>query len=627
VALLYQLVDPGAYIELQDPAFRKNWVEAGMKLNGAKDNCSVFQVELPGELQKNRRLVRYRLKVLDSTGQEHFGPDSTSLPPNRAYFVYDGIPAWAGAIDPRSGDSRSAKPLTFPAQVMQRVQAYYLLGKRRSIENATWREQAQGKEYKYTGTLVAGGEVFDHVGYRARGGVWRYAMGKNMWKISIPGDHDLQAKDDFGRLYPVSWTKINLRACIQQGDYGRRGEQGMFESVGFRLFNLAGVPAPNTHWIQLRIIDEQNETPPDQYRGDFWGLYLAIENEDGRFLKTHHLGNGNLFKMLDGAGELQHHAPGAVTNLSDLFGFMNEYQQPNRSQQWWTEHFDVTNYLSYLAICECIHHYDVGQGKNYDYYHDPETDRWKMIPWDIDLTWADMMYGSGADPFKHSILAQPAFRIQFQNRIREIRDLLFNPDQANRIIDEYASVIGNSSGALSIAEADRRKWDYHPIMAMGMKAGQGLFYQAAPSADFAGMVQLMKDYVQSRGAWIDSVYLNDGSIPATPHISARGPQGFPADRLQFGVSEYKGARSFAALRWRLAEVSSDQSAPVNGKPVQTPSEITPTWESGDLSDVSAPVSIPPGITKPNHSYRVRARMEDSSGRWSHWSEPVEFVAR
>jgi hypothetical protein len=627
VVLLYQLVDPGAYIELQDPAFRKNWVEAPMKLNGAKDNCSVFQVDLPGELQKNRRLMRYRLKVLDSTGKEHFGPDSASLPPNRAYFVYDGIPAWTGAIDPRSGDSKLAKPLTFPAPVMRRVQAYYLLGKRRSIENATWREQDQGKEYKYTGTLVVDGEVFDHVGYRARGGVWRYAMGKNMWKISIPGDHDLQAKDDFGKSYPVSWTKINLRACIQQGDYGCRGEQGMFESVGFRLFNLAGVPAPNTHWIQLRIIDEQNETPPDQYRGDFWGLYLAIENEDGRFLKTHHVGNGNLFKMMGGTGELQHHAPGAVTNLSDLFGFMNEYRQPTLSQQWWTEHFDVTNYLSYLAICECIHHYDVSDGKNYDYYHDSETGRWKMIPWDIDLTWTDMMYGSGNDPFKHRILAQPAFRIQFQNRLREIRDLLFNSDQADRIIDDYASVIGNTSGGPSIAEADRRKWDYHPIMAMGMKAGQGLFYQATPSGDLGGMVHLMKDYVQTRGAWIDSVFLNDGSIPATPHVSAGGPQGFPADQLQFTVSEYKGARPFAALRWRIAEVGTAQNAPVNGKPAQGPSEITPTWESADLPDARAPISIPAGIAKPNHSYRVRARMEDGTGRWSHWSEPVEFVAR
>jgi len=38
----------------------------------------------------------------------------------------------------------------------------------------------------------------------------------------------------------------------------------MFESVGFRLFNLAGVPAPVTHWVLLRIITEAEENPTDR---------------------------------------------------------------------------------------------------------------------------------------------------------------------------------------------------------------------------------------------------------------------------------------------------------------------------------------------------------------------------
>jgi hypothetical protein len=625
--LLYQVVDPGAYIEQQDPAFLKNWIALPMKLTGREAEASRFQVALPGDLQKNRRLVRYRLKAQDTAGHEQFAPAAQAAPPNRAYFVYDGIPAWSGAIDPRSSDPRLAKPIIFPTSAMQRIQAYYLLGKRRSIENATWREQSGSKEYKYTGTLVVDGEVFDHVWFRARGGVWRYAMGKNMWKFALPGEHGLQAKDDFGHQYPVAWTKINLRACIQQGDYGQRGEQGMFESVGFRLFNLAGVPAPNTHWIQLRIVDEPNETPPDQYRGDFWGLYLAIENEDGRFLKAHHLGNGNLFKMMGGSGELQHHAAGAVTNLSDLFGFMSGYRGPNLNEEWWQRHFDLTNYYSYLAISECIHHYDVSDGKNYDYYHDPQTDRWRIIPWDIDLTWADNMYGSGADPFKRRILAQPVFRIQYQNRLREIRDLLFNSEEAGAIIDEYALVISDPSGVPCLAEADRRKWDYHPIMAMGMKAGQGLFYQSTPSGNFHGMVQVMKDYVKTRGAWIDAGLLNDPSIPATPKVARSGPQEFLADQLRFTVSEYKGAKPFAAVSWRLAEVASKQTPRSSAQPTQAPREITSLWESAELTDALTPLAIPAGIAQPNHSYRVRARMKDATGRWSHWSAPIEFLAR
>jgi hypothetical protein len=237
------------------------------------------------------------------------------------------------------------------------------------------------------------------------------------------------------------------------------------------------------------------------------------------------------------------------------------------------------------------------------------------------------MYGSGADPFKRRILSQPSFRVEFQNRLREIRDLLFNPDEAGAIIDEYAAVIGDRSGGPSVAEADRRKWDYHPIMAMGMKAGQGLFYQATPSGDFRGMVQLMKQYVQSRGAWIDAVLLNDWSVPATPRISSSGPQGFPADQLRFTVSEFKGAKPFSCLKWRVAEIASKPLVRPGDRPTQAPREITPIWESAELTDAVTPMGVPAGILKANHSYRVRARMKDVTGRWSHWSDPVEFVAR
>jgi len=626
--LLYQVVEPGAYIELREPAFTNNWVSLPMRQTGPpQQNELTFQTELSGTVQQNRRLIRYRLAVQAEDGKRHVAPDFGDVPPNDAYFVYDGVPAWTGAIDPRSNDPKLAAPITFPPETMRRIQAYHLLGKRRSIENATWREQSPGKDYKYTGTLVVDGEVFDHVGYRARGGVWRYAMAKNMWKFFIPGDRNLQAKDDFGRPYPATWNKINLRACIQQGDYGRRGEQGMFESVGFRLFNLAGVPAPDTHWIQLRIIDEANETPRDQYRGDFWGLYLAIENEDGRFLKDHNLPSGNLFKMEGGGGELQHHGTGAVTNLSDLSEFMNSYWRGNPPESWWQANFDLADYYSYRAICECIHHYDVDQGKNYDYYHNPRTGRWEMLPWDIDLTWANHMFGSGEDPFKRRVLSRPAFRLEYQNRLREIRDLLFNPEQTDPIIDEYAAVIWDRTGAPSIVEADRRKWDYHPMMAMAMKAGQGLFYEAASTRDFPGMVQLMKDYVKERGAWVDSVLLNDSAIPARPTITPSGSAGFEANQLRFRASAYKGQNSFAALKWRMAETTPANRASVAVRPTQGLNEITAVWESAELPEAAGETAIPSGVAKAGHTYRVRARVKDATGRWSHWSAPVEFVAK
>jgi len=404
----------------------------------------------------------------------------------------------------------------------------------------------------------------------------------------------------------------------------------MFESVGFRLFNLAGVESPATHWVHLRIIDEVDENPASQYRGDFWGLYLAVENEDGRFLRQHGLPDGNLYKMEFGDGTLQSHPAGGVTNKSDLKRFMTAYRGGKQPEAWWRENLDLPRYYSYRSILECIHHYDVdeAQAKNYDYFHNPETQRWQVVPWDIDLTWADHMYGNGNESFRNRVLSRPEFRLDYLDRLREIRDLLFNTNQAWALIDECAAFLSGAPGAPVqhyFIEADRAKWDFHPVMAMGGKAGQGLFYQSAETKDFKGMVQGMKDYVVSRGKWVDSVLLrDDANIPATPTVKFVGAGKYPMHGLTFRCAADPGAGTFAAQKWRVAEVSLPNV--VNGKIVAPGKyEITPDWESGELKTFSPEVSVPKSAVMAGRSYRVRVRLKDAAGHWSHWSPAVDFV--
>src|SRR5262249_17342295 len=158
------------------------------------------------------------------------------------------------------------------------------------------------------------------------------------------------------------------------------------------------------------------------------------------------------------------------------------------------------------------------------------------------------------------------------------------------------------------------------------KAGQGLFYEAASSRDFPGMVQLMKDYVKSRSGWVDAMLLRDSKIPETPSVTSVGPASFPSDQLRFRSSAYKVASDFAAVKWRLAEAGKEQTTNAGVHP-RVLSEITPVWESTELTNAVPEMDIPVGLAKAGHSYRVRARMKDVTGRWSHWSAPVEFTAK
>jgi hypothetical protein len=158
VTLEYQLVDPGHYIALKDPAFKSNWVSLAM--SAEKTGKGVYSAILPAELQTNRRLVRYRVKAVDAKGSHTMSPEADDPVPNHAYFVYDGIPAWRGAIEPKSNDPKRSQPTLFDTNAMRRVQAFHLISRKASVENVTWREPAGGHDYKYTCTVVSDGVVF-----------------------------------------------------------------------------------------------------------------------------------------------------------------------------------------------------------------------------------------------------------------------------------------------------------------------------------------------------------------------------------------------------------------------------------------------------------------------------------
>ncbi len=636
VQLQYQVIDPGAYIERSDAAYATNWTTLAMNDAGTGGDVAagdgVYSVTIPRSVQIHRRLIRYKFTASDTLGNSISAPYADDPVPNFAYFVYDGVPPQYAAIQPGSADPTKAAVVQYPPEVMARVPVYHLITKRSEAEDATWYSKYDGDLYKWHGTLVYEGKVFDHISFRMRGGVWRYSMGKNMWKFNFLRGHRLHARDDWGRKYDASWDKLNFSAIIQQGDYNHRGEQGLFEQTGFRLFQLAGIETCNTHYCTLRIIDDLDETGASQYDGDFWGLYVAIEQMDGAFLDEHDLPDGNLYKMENGTGELNNQGYTGVKDKSDLNAFMSAIDR-TQTAAWWRTHIELGRYYAYRSILEAIHHYDNGYGKNYFYYLNPETVLWTQYAWDLDLTWADTMYGNGDEPFRSGVLGIAELNTEYKNAMREVRDLLYNNDQTYRLIEEYAAMVEPVPGQPSLAGVDRAQWDYNPVMVNSnivnlSKAGQGRFYQVAAVKTFQGMASLMKNYVGSRGSWIDTSIAADSAIPNRPTVTSLCPAGFPIDAIRFRASAFadpQGAATFGAMKWRVGEV-----APA-GTPAFDPAkprsyEMTPVWESGVLTVYQNEITVPSMVLVPGRTYRARVRMMDATRRWSQWSLPIEFTA-
>ena len=82
----------------------------------------------------------------------------------------------------------------------------------------------------------------------------------------------------------------------------------------------------------------------------------------------------------------------------------------------------------------------------------------------------------------------------------------------------------------------------------------------------------------------------------------------------------QGAQSFGGLLWRLAGAT---RATDPRKPLVH--EWNAVWTSGELQRYRNRVTIPAESVQEGLTYRVRLRMKDDTGRWSHWSKPVQFT--
>ncbi|MCK4999163.1 MAG: lamin tail domain-containing protein [Anaerohalosphaera sp.] len=624
VLLYYQIVDPGNYIPLGLPnntpnyvySNIANWIPIEMTDDGTNGDAAasddIYTVQMPADMQINRRLIRYRITVEDNTQQYMRVPYADDPQPNFVYFCYDGVPAWSGAIKP-DDSGPLGQVVEYGTDVMASLPVYHLISRNSDVNNCQWNSAYNNGDFRFYGTIVYDGVVYDHIRYRIRGQYSTFFWGKNKWKLNFNRGHYFQGRDNFGKKYKEKRNKINFGtgSCPwwKLPGSGDKGEAGMVmnEPLSFLFYNMAGVPSPDTNYFHFRVIDGSLEAnPSNQYEGDFWGLYFAIEQPDGHFIDEHGLADGNLYKM-DGSPAKMNQSATQVTDSSDV-NWLSSNLTTSKPATWWDTNIDLAEYYSYNATGILINNSDRRYNQNCLKYHDPVTDKWLMLPWDLDLTFEYGPHNYDEPNWEHFFysLSHDQFEIAYKNRARELQDLLFNTDQGWQVIDEMASVISSADGAKSFVDAERAMWNYHPRF----RYSSAYYRQPAlPTHDFAGLVSYMKTvispvsyYGQFPGSHCGHRLNEDAidyDIPDRTEIRFTGTEGFPVNDLTFVTSDFsdpQGDNTFAAMKWRIAEVEAGSKAAV---PVIPPgddeTEILIAKESMDwkyFKAISGPPSTP-----------------------------------
>ncbi|MGK0185343.1 MAG: hypothetical protein ACI9R3_001119 [Verrucomicrobiales bacterium] len=684
VMLEYQIVLPGAYVppylaktssELTrnptdpnepNPDYfdAANWTAVPMLNDGTGGDAAatddLYSVTLPGQV--SRALVRYRIVVADSLGASVRVPydDDESL--NFAYFVYDGVPAYLA-------DRRSVldEPHTYSAEIMNSIPVYHMLTHEDDFAQCVAYSGNQipsnnydaRKAYNWRATFVYNGKVYENVGYRLRQRNARYSGGgKRSFKFRFNDGNYIQLHDNEGKEYPTKWRSLAAHKML-----GSRGNftWGVEQAANHLLWDLVDVPASKAHWFQFRVVKGPEERPEEengQYLGDFYGIELAMEEFDKRFLDARGMKPGNVYKLItgrtNGKDVQRYQAPNSVDDASDFSNILQRLR-PARDDQWLRDHVNYDEWNWYHTVVDAIRHYDVSNGdtpnnaehlKNRAYYFEPaeglELGRLWLMPWDSDTSWGPNWNG-GVDWCKNAIwdtrngYNRPDFARDYQNTVREFRDLIWTEDQIIPLLDRLAATIA------PLVSADRDRW-------RSATSTPGTGRETSPALD--GVIEDMKEFAfnldgSTRDSWTGGTWgggaasresmdtgisgregrhkfldwlADDPEIPGTPTITYSGVASFPQDGLAFSNAAFtdpEGAETFGAMEWRVAEIA-DEAGTVE-------MEFRAEWESGELTEFVDQVNVPAAAVKVGRTYRARVRHCDATERWSHWSAPVEFV--
>lgn len=513
VSLSYQIVNPGSYIRLTDAGYATTWTSVPMYDNGTNGDAlagdSIFTAVLPASLQTHRRLIRYKVTGTDGVGNAVTVPYADDEQPNFAYFVYNGVPNWTGTI--RTG----APSVTYPVASLPNVQTYHLIANGTDVSNSQYSNSSNGVRFR--GTIVYDGVVYDHVEFRNRGIGSTYQSGKNKWNIYFNRTRDLIARDNWGKKYAEGWNNLLLNANAGPWVPVNRGSAGIEEASSARIFELAGNTNFRTHYVHWRVIDDAVETATnDQYSGDLWGLYLAIEPTEGNFLDERGLPDGNVYSIENNGGDKKHQGEGQPVDSSDWNSFRNSLSSSGQTEAWYRANMDLDKLYTFVAINRLIGNVDVRPGDNYRYYHRSSDNRWEILGYDFDMQfipahhWGGTMDGVVVAGQPNSILPimrHPAIAREYRNRCRELLDLLASDATANggqigQLLNEYASLVNPTGQTITWANLDAAMWNQNPRSTGGH---YGNFFRANMTDSRGGLGGTV-----STNSWVRNLFDSDG---------------------------------------------------------------------------------------------------------------------
>lgn len=376
-----------------------------------------------------------------------------------------------------------------------------------------------------TAVLAYGGTVYDSVEANIKGHASQLDP-KVSWKFHLPQNHDL----DMPGVITEPVDEFDLQADWSDKSHGR-------SILAWDAYRRAG------------IVNHQMFPVRAQRNAAFQGLYTFNEVFDGTWREREGYDDKEVYaaetsaftasRPVEVRFDKENPDDGDYTSLRAFLAGLGTTGTAQRD--FLLANADLPKMLNYAAVTALVEHVD-SSSKNFDLVLNPNTGRWKLIPWDLDHTWGngccsvDSDFVTPAEPGDRSsalmqaLLAVPEWRAMYFRRLRTLVDDVLATGRPEAL---YDAVVGP---AQPVATLDIATWPY-------------------PSGTtYATFRKRLLDALRERRAVLTGDSRVPASQPATPPMVIDEIQHSPAsgDGAEFVELYNPGAQAVDLSGWTIS---------------------------------------------------------------------------
>jgi hypothetical protein len=303
-------------------------------------------------------------------------------------------------------------------------------------------------------TLIYKGEVFDDLKMRIRGAFAR-SWPKKAYKIFFHRDQLFKGR-----------SRVNLNS-------GWRDPAMVREVLAYKIYGAVGGLSLKSRLVRVDL------------NGNFWGLFVEVEQPDKRFLEEQGLKNASLYKADSPRNRSDERSFGAIEEYAmhyrketkesqpfdDLDEFCRTLESGDENGALWADPKVRLRFLNYLCGTTIAQNWDGFNKNHYIGFEDGDPHKWFLLPWDLDRTLGDnwnwgfdetrmpIWLGTAARPgvtgwnrVFGAVLRDPAMRREYLARL----DVILHQIVTEAWILETARTLAKQM--TDDADRDRERW-------------------------------------------------------------------------------------------------------------------------------------------------------------------------